>query len=293
MPRTVTEGFEELIRRLQPLSSEHETAAKHKSTVFSCLQKNFDCYELKETGSFGNGTGVRQYSDTDYFAICKANTLPDNSKYTLGRFREELQYTFHKTDGIKVNTPAVQIPFGYHSSETLEVTPTYFHGMIDTPVGKKPFYSIPNYLAGWMKSSPDTHNAYVRQEDQRLNKKLKPLIQLVKAWKYYNEAEIISFYLELRITKYAETEKDIDYAIDFKRILNLLLNNELADMNDPMGISGRVPSTKTIAQKETAFSKIKNDLARAEKAIEAANKGNIDEAFRLWDMIFCNKFPSR
>lgn len=293
MPRTVNEGFEELIRRLQPLASEHAAATKHKATVFSCLQKNFDCYELKETGSFGNGTGVRQYSDTDYFAICSAKKLPDSSSYTLARFREELQHTFHKTEGIRVNTPAVQIPFGYHASETLELAPTYFHGMIDTPVGKKPYYSIPNYDGGWMRSSPDTHNAYVKREHERLKNELKPLIQLIKAWKYYNKVAIISFYLELRITKYAEGEKYINHSEDFKRILNALVNNELADMNDPMGISGRVPSTKTEGQRGSAMSKLEADLERANKALEAEKNGKIDEAFRLWDIIFNNNFPAR
>ncbi|MFL5741236.1 MAG: nucleotidyltransferase, partial [Flavisolibacter sp.] len=293
MARTVQQGFDELLRRLAPLESEHLKAAKHKMTVFSCLKKNFDCYKLLETGSFGNGTGVRHYSDTDYFAVCRAKALPKNSAYTLTRFRDELRYTFHATEAIRVDTPAVRIEFGNYASENLEIAPTYYHGMTDTPWGSKPYYSIPDFDGSWMSVSPDAHNTYVKKHDLRLNGKLKPLIQLLKAWKYYNNADILSFYIELRTTKYAENEKYIDYPEDFKRILNHLNNNDLASMQDPMGVSGLVYACNTTAKKIAALNKVQSDLARVEKAIEANIKGNVDEAFRLWNVIFNNKYPAR
>ena len=64
-----------------------------------------------------------------------------------------------------------------------------------------------------MKSSPKAHTDYVKQEDERLKGKLKPLIRLLKAWKFYNNVPIRSFYLELRAAKYAESEKSIVYDI--------------------------------------------------------------------------------
>ena len=48
-------------------------------------------------------------------------------------------------------------------------------------------YDIPNYEGGWMKLRPKAHNAYVKREDERLGNKLKPLIRLIKAWKFWDK----------------------------------------------------------------------------------------------------------
>jgi len=98
-----------------------------------------------------------------------------------------LESTFWRTEGIAVNTPAVKIPFGNYASETLEITPCTFNGLVTTPVGSMGSYDIPNYEGGWMKLRPKAHNAYVKREDERLGNKLKPLIRLIKAWKFWDK----------------------------------------------------------------------------------------------------------
>src|SRR5205823_5477121 len=128
--------------------------------------------------------------------VLPAAKVYNDSAYTLQKVKEALQETFWRTEGIVVNTPAVKIPFGNYASETIEVTPCTFNGLVDTPVGSKGSYDIPNFEGGWMKSSPRAHNAYVKKEDERLGYKLKPLIRLIKAWKFYNNVPISSFYLE-------------------------------------------------------------------------------------------------
>jgi hypothetical protein len=292
MAKTIEQGFETLITRLAPLQSEHETAASHKGSVRSCFENNFDCYEFFETGSFGNGTGVRHYSDTDYFAVCPTDKISSNSATALRDAKEALQETFWNTDEIEVKTPSVRIEFGTHASETLEVTPSRFNGMIDSPVGSKPYYDIPDFGGGWMQSSPKAHNAYVNKENIRLNSKVKPLIQLIKAWKFYNSVPISSFYLELRVAKYAEGENSIFYDIDVRHIMKKLFDNNLAAIQDPMGISGYVSACSSDAKLEDALSKLNTGFTRADKAYDNRND-DIDKAFEWWDKFFNGKFPSR
>lgn len=292
MSKTLVQGFDTFIDWLSPLTSEHEKAGKHRGSVKSSLENNFECYDFFETGSFGNGTGVRHYSDTDYFGVCPAKELWENSGYTLRKVREALETTFWQTEGIEVKTPAVQIPLGTYASETIEVTPCTFNGLVDTPVGKKSSYDIANFNDGWMKASPQAHNAYVKRENDRLGGKLKPLIQLVKAWKFYNNVPITSFYLELRVTKYAEGEKSIVYDIDLKRVMKHLYDIELASIIDPMGISGYVQACTTDAKEEDALSKLTTGHTRAEKAYEQREK-NIDNCFYWWNLFFNDRFPNR
>ena len=292
MAKTLSEGFNSFLSRLTPLASEHEKAQRHRTSVANCMKNNFECYSFFETGSFGNKTGVRHFSDTDYFAACPAKELWTDSSTTLRKVREALEGTFWNTSGIVVKTPAILIPFGIYPSETMEVTPCTFNGLIETPVGKQAYYTIPAYNGDWINSSPQAHNAYVAKHDYRLGGKLKPLIQLVKAWKFYNNVPILSFYLELRVTKYAEGESSIVYDIDLKHVIKYILKSNLASIIDPMGISGYVPPCSSDAKLSEALSKLNSGLTRAEKAVEQREK-NLDMAFHWWDLFFANEFPAR
>lgn len=292
MSKTLEEGFETLLSWIAPLSTEQDLAKSHQDSVKSCLDKNFGCYSFPEIGSFGNGTGVRHFSDTDYLAVCPTKNLTQVSSTTLRKVKEALQETFWQTKGVEVSTPAVRIPFGEYASERLEVTPCDFQGLTETPVGEKASYDIPDFDGGWIRSSPSAHNAYVKREDDRLGGKLKPLIRLVKAWKFFNNIPIMSFYLELRVTKYAEAEKSILYDIDIKNVIRILNDNNLANIQDPMGISGYVRACSTDAKKEGALSKVSTGLSRAVKAVEN-RKDNLDAAFYWWNMFFNHEFPAR
>ncbi|QRR03085.1 nucleotidyltransferase domain-containing protein [Dyadobacter sandarakinus] len=292
MPKSLEEGFETFIGWLKPLQSEHTTAASHKDSVRRCMENNFGCTSFFETGSFGNGTGVRHYSDTDYFARCPSDKFFNDSGYTLRKVKEALQYTFPRTVGIEVKSPAVRIPFGKYASERLELTPAYYYGLVNTPMGEKYSYNIPSHDGGWMQSSPGAHNAYVNRENDRLNGKLKPLIQLVKAWKYYNQVPIYSFYLELRVTKYAEKESAIVYDIDLRNIFKFLYDNNLPDIQDPMGISGYVKACKSDAKKTIALSRLGTGYSRVLKAYDNRTS-SIDNAFYWWNLFYNSEFPSR
>lgn len=142
-----------------------------------------------------------------------------------------------------------------------------------------------------MRVSPDAHNWYVAEVDRKHGGKVKPLIRLIKAWKYYREAPIKSFYLEMRVAKYAEGESHIVYSIDVKQILAMLSDNELPAMHDPMGVAGYIYPCNTNPLKNDALSKIKTAAARAEKALEAADAQNVKAAFDWWGAVYNNKFP--
>ncbi len=147
-------------------------------------------------------------------------------------------------------------------------------------------------LGGWKRSSPDAHNAYVRSIDQKLGGKVKPLIRFIKAWKYYLNVPISSFYLELRVTRYAEGESSIVYDIDVAEVFSLLHRIGLSKMQDPMGISDYISACSTQAKLDNALSKLSTALSRAEKAIAAKGKGDIWSAFYWWNLVYDCNFPS-
>lgn len=289
MPRTINEGLSTFLSRLRPVASEHDKGRSHRESVKRCLISKFGMYKFFETGSFGNGTGVRHYSDTDYFAVLNADEVSKNSAIVLRRTKEGLKETFTRTKGIKVTSPAVSVPFGTYRSETLEITPCIYAGMISN----YPAYRIPDGTGGWFQSSPAAHKRYVEEVNRRLQSKLKPLIQLAKAWKYYNNVPIKSFYLELFITNSLSTSRKIDLSVDLCKILHKLVESELEPIEDPMKVSGFIPATSTESQLNSAVSKAATAASRAEKAIELVKKNKSDQAFKYWNLLFNKRFFTR
>ena len=293
MVNTLEQGFDKFIRGLVPTKTERKKSVSHKKSVEGCFRNKLNCHLFFETGSFGNNTGVRHHSDTDYFAVFRDTQTINDSSYLLKKSKKELQKTFWRTaERIRINSPSVTIPFGQYASENIEVTPCFYDGLIYTPHGRRKTYAIPDGFGDWMLSSPQAHTAYVRAENKRLGKRLKPLIRLVKAWKFYQNVPISSFYLELRVTKFAKNKNKIFYDADLYRFIKSLHKIELARIIDPMRVSGYVYPCLTDRKREDALSKLNTAYSRAEKAYNQ-RKRNIDKCFYWWNMFFGDKFPRR
>jgi hypothetical protein len=287
MATTVNAAFETMISNLTPSATETASAASHRQSVTSKLSDDLGVSNFFSTGSTGNGTGVRYYSDVDYFASIPSQNQRSDSNYMLQIVKGVLDSRFPATD-IHISTPAVVCNFGTDGAEKIEVVPAYYVSQ----EGGANVYKIPLVGGGWIKSSPRTHNAYVSSVHSSLNYKVKPLIRLIKAIKYYNNIPISSFYIELRVAKWASTEKTIDYKYDVRTMLKHLVDCGLAQMVDPMGISGYVAASNTDPQKLDALSKLGMALTRAVKAREAEEAGKIADAFYWWDKVFNDKFPA-
>ena len=293
MAKTVEEGFELFLKRLIPTTTEHKKVTKHKKTVYRCLKNKLKCKKFFDIGSYGNGTGIRHHSDTDYFAVLTSDILPSDSSKALRETKEALQSTFSNTNKIEVKNPVVKIPFGKYASETMEIIPCYFYGLSKTPLGQFESFRIPDGEGNWDISSPKAHNVYVETQNRKFGGELKSLIRLVKAWKYYNNVSIQSFYLELNATKYVEKEKNLFYDIDIQFFFQYLYDLQLRDILDPMGVSGYIPATNTLVKKQDSLSKLNTALIRAKKAVEAEQKGKTQEALDWWNLLFNKKFKYR
>lgn len=287
MPRTVDEGFRDFLYKLTPSNSESRAAKSHRESIESCLKAKVELSRFFRTGSFGNGTSISGYSDVDYFASISENNLSENSTIALTQVRDALDTRFPRT-GVRVNCPAVKVPFGTEAKENTEVVPAKLHSVRDEHL----IYEIPDCSGGWMFSSPDAHNTYVHEVNQKLGGKVKPLIRFIKAWKFYQQVPISSFYLELRVAKYAEGESSILYYFDVKRVFSLLHGCNLGSMQDPVGISGYIKPCLSDVKLEEARSKVATALSRAEKAFSAKSKGDIKEAFSWWNLLYNGNFPS-
>jgi hypothetical protein len=239
-------------------------------------------------GSFGNGTSIRSSSDVDYCASIPSGHLTANSDSTLRKVWRALDDRFPDT-GVGIRSPVISLPFGDDASEQTDVLPADY---IETDENGFKIYEIADRSGGWMRTSPDAHNAYVDYVNGKLSNKVKALIRFIKAWKYYKAVPIFSFYLEMFVTRYASSESTILYSIDVKNILEQLWDKQLSAMQDPMGVSGYIYPCVSDAAKSDSLSKLETALSRAEKARAAEEDDRIDDGFYWWNLLFDDLFPS-
>lgn len=287
MPRSVEEGFSEFLLKLRASSTESVAAASHRASVEACLRANFGLLRFTRIGSFGNGTSISGFSDVDYLAALPRSQLTSSSTYSLTKVRDALAGRF-PLSGVRVNTPAIGIYFGGISSETIEVVPA---DAVGEERGFK-VYEIADGEGAWMRASPDAHNAYVARVDAALGGRVKPLIRFVKAWKFLRDVPISSFYLEMRVARYAEGERIIFYDIDMERVLSDLLVGGLPAMRDPRGFGGFIRPCRTEVLRQDALLKLNTAVGRLEKAVAASQNGQAEDAFYWLRMVYGGNFPT-
>jgi len=287
MPKTISQGFDILHTRLTPNTTESTAVKSHRASIKSCLESNFGMINFFKTGSNGNGTSIRGYSDTDYFASIPTKNLKKNSAITLREIKEVLHKRF-PTTGVYVDSPAVVCPFGNQNAENTEIVPADF---IRLHNGNN-IYDIPDGNSGWIKAGPKSHNQYVNEVNKNLYFKVKPLIRFIKAWKYYCNVPISSFYLEMKIVQYAKDERYIEYSIDIMKIIASLYDNDLPAIIDPTGISGYIYPCSSDAKKREALSKLATAKRRSANARTSEYNEKIEDAFYWWNLFFNEKYPS-
>ena len=287
MPRSIDQGFSDFLTNIKATAAETSATVSHRASIKACLENNFGLKRFTRIGSFGNGTNISAYSDVDYLACLPTTSLKQSSDASLRLVKDALVTRFPNT-GVMVRCPTVVCPFGEYKSQHTEIVVADY---VKEVSGYKA-YEIADGSDGWMQICPDAHNAYVDAVDKKHGGKVKPLIRFIKAWKFYRDVPIKSFYLEMRVAKYADGESSIVYDIDVKNILTMLRDNGLAALQDPMGIDGYIYPCKTEAFKQDALSKLNTAATRAEKAREATNANDIKTAFDWWKLLYNDKFPN-
>lgn len=290
MPLTVEDAFDQFLPTLTTSRQESQSAASHRASVEAKLRAGFGLITMFRTGSFGAATNVRGYSDVDYFAVIPRANLKQNSSSTLAAVAEAMRDRFPLTADIRVNGPGVQMPFGDEGAERVEIIPVDETGK--TKLGFRAF-EMPNELGGWKFSAPESHKAYVDDNDTKLSGKLRPLIRLVKAWKFYRNVPVRSFYLEMRVAALMASETVIIHEIDLKNILNTLWEDQLADIIDPRfpddGLT--LSACSSVSSRTDALSKLGNAATWSQQAMSEEHANRPAAAIGRWNLVYADRFP--
>lgn len=286
MATNVEVAIAEYITRLTPLDSETDAAKSHRASIESRLKQTLGMTAFFRSGSFGFGTSVRGYSDVDYFAVFPADRLNSNSNISLDAVAAELNARFPYT-GVVVDTPAVTVPFGSTISERHEIVPVWHQKTVD----RVRLFGMPNRIGGWMNASPEAHSQYVDRVNGKHGGKVKPLIRLIKSWKYHCNVPIRSFYLENAVALWADSQMSIIYEYDIFLFLSHLNDLRLADLSDPSGISGAV-SACDAPDIGACLRQIASARQSAGEARACQDRGDVRGALTAYDKVFGGRFPA-
>jgi len=104
---------------------------------------------------------------------------------------------------------------------------------------------------------------------------------------------VLGFYLELLIASEAVCVGAKSYQNCLNDAFRLLRDRAGASLNDPLGISGRIPGANTDGQRQSLTEAARYAADKSARALDAEVAGRIGEAFDYWKMVFNNEFPSR
>ena len=286
MARSIEQAWNDFHGWLTPTGSETQAAIDHRASIEVCLTNNFGLSNFFRCGSFGNGTSISVYSDVDYIASIPAANVSSNSYTFLSRVETVLNVRFPRT-GVHTNTPAISVPFGAQAEST-EVVPARYAAQSS---GGYNIYDIADGRGGWMRTCPNAHNSYVKEINDKLGGKVKPLIRFMKAWKYYNKVPISSFFLEMYTAQYADTQDTIIYSLDLT-ILFSRLSATLTALSDPKGIAGEIYPCASTTDAQITKAALETAARRSLQASDHQNNEEWHSAFIWWNLLFDDRFPS-
>ncbi len=298
MSKSVLEGIQEYLSRIEPSSAEVDKRKSHKKTVEQALTAEFKNFnEVLIIGSHTRDTAIHIDSDVDYFGKLGIDDVTwgesrVSSATTLDRTKRALQARFQRTD-IRVDGPAVVVGFG-QGAGAVDVVPGVWAGTTRT-TPQYPVYEIPDGQGGWWRTSPQRHAKYLRDEDERTGWKLSRTIKLLKAWKYARSPRVpvLGFHLELLIAAEGVCVGPKSYQNCLNDSFRLLRDRAGAALNDPLGISGRIEAAGTAAQRLALTEASRYAAEKSGRALEAEVAGRVGEAFDYWKLVFNGEFPSR
>ena len=270
---------------LAPTQYDKTEASTRRVNVQEALRKStLNVTSMFESGSWSHGTAIKAKTDVDYMAVA-TGTKPTYPSSALTSAKTAMTGCDWKIIGVSASSPVVKVT--YNSQPHFEIAPVWFK---ETKTGHA-VYWIAGRGDEWVLSAPAAHLAYVNRENDRLSKRVKPLIRLLKAWKSHVGAPVSSFYMEMRAVEHSAGEMTIYYYFDLRSCFRKMINAEVRDMNDPEGIVGRIPACSSDDERRQTVQMMKTACSNLERAEDARSRNDKNAYAAAMRQVFGVGYP--
>ena len=288
----VSASFSALIQRIQPTAAGVAAANSHVATIRTRLKLAFDVSKHPIIGSFSRETFIRGKSDVDIFCVLARDEVRHGDQWIssntiLNRIKTEMEARFRSTP-VSRDVQAIVIEF---TDCSVDVVPAFYWKFESYGY---PSYYMPDGAGGWMKTSPEYHNKYIRTADEDSRGKLKRVAQLLKFWRVCRTPHVplSSFHIEMMLASEGICVGVKSYPDCVTDALRSLARRECRGLQDPLGVSGYINCVKTEVQRDDSLAAVKYSRNHATAALQTRGAGRIDEAKRQWDIVFNGEFPA-
>ena len=290
MATTTPKAFDEFKALLLLTDTQKQLVAGRRTSTAGYLKDSFGSSSnmpLERTaliGSAGRDVIIRPLDDIDVMAVFanKDNvfeTYRHNSQAFLYRIRDALSQYQVKIVGARGQA----VRLFYAQPPHVDIAPVFKWSGVDAG------YALPDGKGGWLTTNPDKHEAYMAKRNMALSFHLKPLVRMLKRWNRVHSKRLKSFHLEVIAASIFSnlSSNSRDASVKFFE----WAPNHLS-VSDPAGHSGDLSLYLSWQQRQEVKTSFDSSADRARRAIEAENRGDHQEAVRLWRIIYGDEFPA-
>lgn len=234
-------------------------------------------------GSAAKGTIVRPIDDIDVLAVFSNEKRAWQNKYANDSFsfiyRITQAYSGFKVQQVGTRGQAVRV--FYENGGHVDVAPVF--KMNDST------FHLPSGSGGWILTSPFVANKWFSDTNASLDYNLAPLVRMLKKWNMAHSKRMRSFHMEtvaghvfssLGSNRRTGLQKFFEWAPGY------------LEVSDPGGQSGSLSGYLSWTAKQQLLQALQAANTRAVSALAAEERGDHEEAKRLWKIILGSSFPA-
>ena len=143
-----------------------------------------------------------------------------------------------------------------------------------------------------MSTNPPYHTRIINDRDNELEKRLKPLIRLVKYWNVTNGNHLRSFHVEMMVWRMWRSRNSLpSFSAAVAQSIAAMRGWLKSPFDDPWA-GTRIDSYLSSEERAQVIRMLDSDATAAAKAEEYRRADKIEKAFERWSVVFRQDFPA-
>ena len=285
-----------LVDCVRPDLDEIQLARDRFAAIRKKLAQAFPRARFVPIGSHIRGTAIAVHSHVDFLAVLPSQwarwggrriaplTIIDRITDNVGYLQLGLAPRVRRDDrGVELHFRGATFP--------VDVIPGFILRLSD----QYPVYSLPGEGSHWIESSPERQSALFSISNAACGAKLRPLSQLIKAWRFAHTPplHLSSLYVDMLLTTSDFGLGIKSYGQCMSDFFSEFARREMHSVPDPAGVSGVILASRSNDDLERVHHAAKIAAEHAQAALAAQARGAFSDANSEWEAVFKRRLAPR
>lgn len=290
MAMTTARAFEVFNERITPTAAMLRKVHERRDAVVTVLKEAFPqdsdirFQSAKIIGSLGRNTATNSVADIDLMTVLDVDGWPVWTKYwwSSSDFLYRVRTAVNGESKVKkVGARGQAVRIFYADGLVVDVAAMVKCGPSE--------YRIPSGSGWWLSTNPIQHENYLNERNKKLAGDLKKVARFVREWNRAHSSRLASFHLEMLVAHTFET-----LGTNFRTELRYFFDQSRRNLSvhDPAGYSGNLSRYLSWNAKSEVKTSLKAARDKADFALAAEERGDHEEAIRLWGIVLGESFPA-